>query len=1085
MNLQRRVRLLRGASYGVLAFACGAPALAPEASAATVTISTSTTTALATATVDAGNPGDISITGTGQISLAAGTAVTVNSSNTVTNAGKLLVSDAANTRGVVLAPGFTGLLTNTGEITLAAPTDTSATSASGKAAVLVASGGTFHGSIVQQTGGVIKVFGQSSAGIDIEGALDGSIDLQAGTLSVTGANSDAIKIAGAVSGDVINKGTVQIVGISSVGVRVAAPIAGHFVQGGTLSATGYDYTAKDTSTGSGNYNAAQAAKQGGPAIAIGSSIAGGVLMNGTGESGTVIAVSSTTSYGQAPAIVISPTFGAAPSNITIGAVGTGADAFSFINRGTVLANGVYDAITATALRISGATISGTDYTTSLSAGLRNENLIQALASEASAAAISVGPLASVPGIFNRRAGIITASSTSAGPHVVTGLAIEAGASVPSVVNLGVIAGSFVGPVGSAYGIRDLSGGLASIDNRGRVVGVLSARSGVSETPAGSAVAIDVSQNTTGVTLNNALPDDFDPTKDNAANFAQITGAVLFGSGADTFTVHAGNVAGNVSFGGGSDTLNVSGGSVAGNLEFGTGTNHLIMSGGQFTGGILSTGGTLDLAVANAGLKIPTAQTVSVTDATFGAGSVYTLAVDVQTGTSSLLSGTGTIAFQAGSQISYAFVNGIPQNLTSDIAVAPAVNVASLSSLLSATNSILFDSSLALTTSGPNQVLRLVLVRKSAAQLGIAAAQAPMLEPLFQALNADLTLGMAVAGLSSTADFANAFKQFVPDYSGATFESARLSSQTHAAAMRARAAGVLTEKTGGGFWASETPYSINRSSTSSQDGFSGTGLQLNAGMDGKLSDQSLAGFSISIDNAGYHETRLSRQETPQISRFGVGIYGAARQGPLIFNASADALFNDTKTKRDISVAGIARSATGKGKGLQFGADASLALFAQTGAFYFKPEAGIHYMRLNEDGYSESGGANPSTGGNAAALVYDSRSATALTSRALLAVGINNRLKNVSNEDAWRLRWSSELRVGWQHEFDSDPLVRRARFKSGTTWFDLAASPRDADTVIGGIDVGVGSALGAAHFSLDAEKGDTTTAVRAAIGFKFSF
>lgn len=1075
------MRLLRGASYGVLALACGAPVLAPEASAATVTISTSTTTPLSTATVDTGNPGDISVTTAGQISLASGTAVTINSNNAVTNAGKLLVSDAANSRGVVIAPGFTGSLANTGEITLSGPADTSA---SGKAGILLSAGGTFHGSIVQQTGGVINVFGQSSAGIDIEGALDGSLDLQAGTIGLTGASSSGIKIAGAVSGDVRSNGTVQVVGIDTVGIRVAAPIAGHFVQGGTVSATAYDHLTKDLSTGTGNYNTAQAAKQGGSAIAIGSSIAGGVLINGPDGSATPPLASAVNQFAQAPAIFLSPVFGASPANITISAVGTGDNAYSFINRGTVSATGVYDAISATGVRISGATISGTDYTTTLSSGLRNENKIQAQASEASATSLAIGPLASVPTILNRRAGEFNGASISGASSVASGISIESGASVSSVVNIGLISGVLSGPQGSAYGIRDLSGSLTSIDNRGRLTGVLSARTGFSETPAGSAVALDVSQNASGVTLNNALPDDYSAT-DDPLRFAQISGAVLFGSGADTFTVHAGTVAGNVSFGGGNDTLDISGGAVAGNLEFGSGANHFIMSGGQFTGGLLNTGGTVDLSVANAGLKIPTAQTVAVTNATFGSGSVYTLAVDGQSGASTFLNGTGTITFQSGSQVSFALVNGIPTSLTANIAVAPTVTVASISSLLSTTNSALFDSSLQLATSGPNQSLQLVLVRKSAAQLGINSAQATMLSPLFEALVADPTLGQAVAALPTVSEFANAFQQFVPDYSSATFESALLSSQVLAAAMRSRTVSVLVEKTGGGFWALEAPYSINRSPATSADGFTSTGLQLSAGVDGKFSEQSYAGISLSIDNSGYHEKRLSRRESPQISRYGVGVYGAARQGPVIFSASADALFNDTKTQRDISISGVSRRAIGEGKGRQLDGDAALALFARTGAVYFKPEVGVHYMQLNEDGYSESGGADPSTGGNATALVYDSRGASALSSRAIMAVGLNNRLGDVSSEDAWRLRWSSELRVGWQHEFDTDPLVRRARFKSSNTWFDLTGSPRDADAVIAGIDIGIGSTLGTAQLSIDAQKGDTTTSVRAALSFNLSF
>ncbi|HET8613168.1 MAG TPA: hypothetical protein VFL92_10420, partial [Sphingomonas sp.] len=61
--------------------------LPPTARAATVTIDSAKTTPVATATADNGAPADISITDKGSIKPTSGAAVTIDSNNSVANAG--------------------------------------------------------------------------------------------------------------------------------------------------------------------------------------------------------------------------------------------------------------------------------------------------------------------------------------------------------------------------------------------------------------------------------------------------------------------------------------------------------------------------------------------------------------------------------------------------------------------------------------------------------------------------------------------------------------------------------------------------------------------------------------------------------------------------------------------------------------------------------------------------------------------------------------------------------------------------------------------------------------------------------------
>src|SRR4051794_32681453 len=81
---------------------------------ADTTVSTATTTPLVTSSA-----GNINITADGSIApTASGAAVTINSSNTVTNAGKITFNGIDNAVGILGNGGVTSSITNSGTITL-------------------------------------------------------------------------------------------------------------------------------------------------------------------------------------------------------------------------------------------------------------------------------------------------------------------------------------------------------------------------------------------------------------------------------------------------------------------------------------------------------------------------------------------------------------------------------------------------------------------------------------------------------------------------------------------------------------------------------------------------------------------------------------------------------------------------------------------------------------------------------------------------------------------------------------------------------------------------------------------------------
>ncbi|WP_392353730.1 hypothetical protein V8F63_14025 [Brevundimonas sp. LF-1] len=273
--------------------------------------------------------------------------------------------------------------------------------------------------------------------------------------------------------------------------------------------------------------------------------------------------------------------GSSDSAITLGAAGAGDSAYGLINRGSIEAAGVYKDVDAKAVQIGGT---GQDVT--VVGGFRNEGTIVSSAVSANSSTVLVGSGASLPTIFN--SGAIQGSIATSDADTASGVLIQSGANVGSISNSGNIAVAVNGSKGSAVAIRDESGTLSTINNTGRIIAVVTPEKDVERT--GSAIAVDVSANTTGVTFvqdgvvipDNKLPDaDGDGVPD--ANEPGIVGDIRFGSGADVLDLRNGTVNGDISFGTGADRLSISGGAVVkGKLSNDDGQLDIDISKGSWT-----------------------------------------------------------------------------------------------------------------------------------------------------------------------------------------------------------------------------------------------------------------------------------------------------------------------------------------------------------------------------------------------------------------------------------------------------------------------------------------------------------------------
>ena len=349
----KRKFLATAAAIGPL-MAAAAPVMAQ------VTISTATSAPVATATLSSGNPSDLVVTSSGSIGVTApGTAVTINSNNSVSNAGQIGFTGINNAVGILAEGGFTGVITNTGSI-LVTETYTATDSnndglldgpfAQGMNRIGIETTGStpFTGGILDT--GSITVKGNDSQAISLQAPITGNLDmllvtpatsstaatLASGTILVLGDNTVGIQVTptGAIGGNV-RIGTVSATGIGAQGVAINGNVGGSVDISQGVVVTGYRSTSRSTNPTLGVLYTADEMQQGGAAVTIGGNLGSGLIisapppilsttnldLDGNGVPDLVQGHGIVDSFGSSPAIQIGgvASGGGTAPNITLGA----------------------------------------------------------------------------------------------------------------------------------------------------------------------------------------------------------------------------------------------------------------------------------------------------------------------------------------------------------------------------------------------------------------------------------------------------------------------------------------------------------------------------------------------------------------------------------------------------------------------------------------------------------------------------------------------------------------------------------------------------------------------------------------------
>lgn len=1076
-----RTRKLHLAGLAVLAIGVSANG----ASAEDVTITTATTTPVSTSDPNPDPPveaGDVTVTNTGSITVGENeAAITVDSNNNVTNNGTVGSNNANNSTGIFVTGGPTGTILNNGSITLVedytiADTDNdgdldggfASDTSTGRFGIRVDSGG-FTGDI---TSNIIRVQGNNSAGIRIDGLVTGDLT-STGAVTIRGDNSHAFLIQGGalagIDGDVNLSGVVSVSGTNSTGLTLNAPIHnGGLSINGAWTVTGFHHTVRPPDTSNLDADDLQ---NSGAAIGVHFSVDNGVTIRGIGveddpdddgdgeeNEADDNLTAQITVFGSAPAVWIA----ADPSaNLVLGANASG---FGFQNRGIISVNGVYDGFDATAVRIEG--LGGSTVT---AGSITNDHTINALATEADAYTIYIGPNANIGSVLNRQR--ISSTVLSEGANTAYGVYIAGGATVPILDNSGSMTAQLAGELGDAIVIQDLSGTLTTINNSGSIVAALFATDDdptddIFPVVTGNAVAIDVSNALSGVTISQTAPIPFtddDAVDDDAGSrpAVLIQGDIRLGAFADTINLHEGQILGDISFGAGADTFEIDNGAL-------------------YRGRISDSDGALTLNVINGTLDLQGGN-VGITTATFGADSILGVQLFDNPVDSTLITASGTVTFAPGAQLRVQVPAGLP---TSD-----SITFLTANSLFGGGNvtgaisgpgaSFLYNMEVELgnplALDGDPNSLQLDFQMKTAAELGMNNNQSTAFNPIIGALRQNASAAAAFAALDNEFDFFDAYEDLMPSFSSAAAELAATAiTQMQSATTNRLAATRLHDLNEVSLWAQEIAYGLTREPATAQgQRFRGHGFGLAAGIDGPLDNGGLFGLSVSFLTSEMEEP--GRPEGEISASFGqVNAYYGTAMGPVDLDFVAGAGAGRMNSRRFVEI-GDTFAAAAEADWWSFeghGAVRAAVPLRLTDWMIVTPQAALTYVVLNEQSYEESGGG--------AAIDYEADGATSQRLWGDVGVEFSSRLRMGA-----RTTIAPRLYAGWRANMIDEEAERTFRVISTGDEFTLTdESYGDGGPVFG---IGFDATNGYSVFSLayEGEFGDQIErhSLNAAIRFRF--
>lgn len=1020
--------------------------------------SSSRTTAITTASPNGGAADDVKITEDGVITLSvSGPIVTLNSDNTVTNNGGLASVDIDDSVGVLVIGGHTGSLTSEGSISLTEDYDYEDTDDDGDYDGLFAKGSRRYG--VRLTGteaftgtitnsGSITIEGMDSAGISLEVPLVGDL-VHSGSISVTGDRGYGVHVAAPVTGNVTIEGSTSVTGQGSVGVAVDSAIDGAFVLQGSVYSSGYRVTSRYSDPDDRALLDADDMLEGGGGVNIAANVSGGVLLDvpptdtnddtsddedGDGVTDSSEGSASISVYGGAPALKI----GSNTGTVTIGAVGTGDDAYGLVIKGGVSAASVYDGIETTGVQIGG----DAGYQTLITGGIRLTGSISASGYEAQTTALHLKSGAIADTIWN--AGTISAATISEGDFSTRALVIDSGAVASVLNNDGYISASVSGEKGTAYAILDNAGTLTTINNTKTIAAYVVATDddydtdddntdASDETVTGKAIAIDVSKNATGVTITQTGVNDGDDGDDDVAD------TDTDGDGVDD--ADEPSIVGKILFGSGDDKLNVLNGTVVGAIDFGDGADSLVIDGGGYVLTSLSdTDGRLNISVGDGVLGLTNTDDLKVTNLTLGASSKLIFSVDPAAGTATRIV-ADTVDIAAGANLGLVLNNLLTSATTFEVIKAETLTAGDISQDLLGDAPYLY---VAKAYQSGNSI-DIDVRRRTATEAGMTANQSAAYDAVFAALSKNDDIASAFLDQNTRDGFYNLYNQMLPDQGLGMFSALQAVNQQISAATMIRP--DLGDRYGpDSVWVQQINTLVRREDGEEQ-GSDTQALGFVAGYEAMGDAGGALGVTLAAVTIEEHDTTAKAGEHTTNALIQAGVYWRRSVGGWRFNLGGGAGYGwltgdrsfysedvDGDGEADASATNVAHW-----NGATANAFAGMAYEQALGRYYVRPEARLDYVYFTEGKRSETGG------GDGFDLIRDARSFSNLSGDAGIVLGAQ------FGQAVW---WRPEIRVGYRQTLAGDIGDTVARFRGGDA-FTLTSTADKQGAVTLGFAVRAGS------------------------------
>ncbi len=1070
-----------------------APLMMASGAAAQTVISNERTTPISTSTANNGGPDSIRISNSGLIRLTSGTAVTVDTSHDLTLdlGSRILMESAADgATAILINGGNTANLDNNSTISITdnlsatdsdgdGDADGDLASGTGRFGIRVVGPGALTGNI--RNDGAISVEGNQSAAISIETDVIGNL-IQSGNITVLGNQSYGLRTTGAVSGVYYAGGQILVTGAGSVGLSVEGDLAGRLTVGGTITATGFRYT--------GQLSRAQAERLdaddlliGGAAVSVSANVGAGILFdlayindatdddddddgildvddpddNNNGIIDTDESSANITSYGSAPAVQI----GSTTQTVTVGVVGTGDQAFGIINRSSIVGNGLYDGIDATALRVG---IDG-GMAVTIDGGLRNAGTLLAVSSDGVATAVLVDADATLPLIDNTS--IIRALTVGDGSNAAIGIDYRAGSTAGSLINSGTIGAYVQGEASNAYAIRDSSGTLTSLTNRGVIEALVTATDDADDTDddnvdagdevvTGRAIALDLSANTTGVILVQEGVTDGDDYNDGIADAdadgdgiddddePAIVGEILLGSGADQVDILNGNVVGDISFGDGADTFLIDGGAVV-------------------RGALSDSDGQLMIDVVDGVLDARQTSSLTVTGLNVGTDGNLIVTIDPLNNTVGGFNVNGTANFATGAGVGVRFTSLLDDPTRFVVVQATTLNATDLDQSQVQSNSPYMY----VVNAGIDSTLNQIYVdarQRTAAEFGFITAETDTYGAFYEALATDSELLNAFLSQTGRDGFFEMYQQVLPDHSGGSLISLATGVDAVTRALSGRGHPAPLGETSA--WLQEINFYADRDKGNAY-GFRSEGFGFAGGVEHGTGFGAV-GVSFALTSSDLEDPESRAEELLSAQLLELGMYWRAQGVSWNVWARGAAGFASFDSVRQLVAPGINRRNESDWNGYSLALAAGAAYDYRTGRWSIRPEAFVEYFRLSEDAHEESGG------GDGFDLAYEDREGHILSSTIAVTVGAG------FGENQW-LR--PEVRVGWRQVFSHDPGTTVASFLSTGTPFALQGDSLEGGGPIVGLRLNLGNELGFLALEADAEMLDDY--VRYALLLRASF